>query len=403
MTIRTISAAAIILTCTSVFAAPPSPDSLPALREQQALHGLDLSLRKRLADALVARGRELMEGAQYEEAASVLGEAVELYPEAAPLHFMRGNALYLLKKYDAARWELDAARRVGGNSFHLLYLLGLTFYEEGELAEAVSLWEQGLALQGAEPERENARTRLEKAKGELALQQRMRRGESGRFTLSYDSHAVPQLAGEVLDALEDAYVSVGYDLMHYPEAKVPVILYTAEDYRAVTRSPDWSGGIYDGKIRIPLKGARELDAQLRAVLRHEFVHVVVAELTHGRCPTWLNEGLAEIEGRKAFDPASHGAGVRLRLEGLLPMQELSSGFTGMQGKRAATAYEQSHSMASFLVASRGWGPVRELLGLLGEGASFEDAFRRAYEPYGIDFPSFLGEWRDNLAAAEKNG
>ncbi len=31
------------------------------------------------------------------------------------------------------------------------------------------------------------------------------------------------------------------------------MLYSPEQYRAATEAPGWSSGLYDGKIRVPLK------------------------------------------------------------------------------------------------------------------------------------------------------
>ena len=102
----------------------------------------------------------------------------------------------------------------------------------------------------------------------------------------------------MLKALERAYNRVGTDLSYYPSVRVPVILYTKKDYRSLTASPEWSGGLYDGKIRLPIGGAAHMTPMLRGVLFHEYTHVVVRELTKGNCPSWLNEGLAEYSGRR---------------------------------------------------------------------------------------------------------
>ena len=125
---------------------------------------------------------------------------------------------------------------------------------------------------------------------------------SSRFTISYDTSSESRLADEILDVLESAYNRVGADFEHYPETRTPVILYTRQQYRETATAPDWSGGVYDGKIRLPVGGVKKINPRIRGILFHEYTHVVVRELTRGNCPTWLNEGLAVLEERKEFSP-----------------------------------------------------------------------------------------------------
>lgn len=80
----------------------------------------------------------------------------------------------------------------------------------------------------------------------------------------------------MLDALESAYNSVAADLGLFPTSRMPLLLYTRSDYSSVTAGPDWSCGLYDGKIRLPLGGVTKLTAQMRGIIFHEFTHVLIA-------------------------------------------------------------------------------------------------------------------------------
>ena len=100
-------------------------------------------------------------------------------------------------------------------------------------------------------------------------------------------------ARAVSDGLEDAYFHVGGKLDLYPDERVPVVLYPSEDFHDVTQTPSWTGGVYDGRIKLPSRGVEQGDsAVIERTLRHEYGHVLVSQLSRGRAPVWLNEGVA---------------------------------------------------------------------------------------------------------------
>jgi hypothetical protein len=208
------------------------------------------------------------------------------------------------------------------------------------------------------------------------------------------------VADRVLSVLEDAYNQVGRDFGAYPESRVPIILYTGKDYREITGSPGWSGGQYDGKIRLPVGGMSELTPQIRSVLFHEYTHVVVRELTKGNCPVWLNEGLAEIEGRREYNPPLTALQQSAATGALLPFNTLAGSFATLQGKNVNLAYQQSYSLVSYMVSAYGWHTTKALLTALGEGLSFEAAATQAYRDVGRTFAEIVAEWRNQVAAGQ---
>ena len=368
--------------------------ALDELKTGLSLFPYDQALRQNLASAHARTAQRYLELSRYDQAAEHFALARELAPGAGELGFMRGVALYLGKNYDAARAELLAA----GDRAEPLAYLGRISYDQGDLAGAVTLWQRALELN---PELKGITGLIEKAERELPVESKMDKGYSSMFDLSFDAELPPGLAAEVLDALESAYNSVGGDLGHFPTTRIPVLLYTKSDYSSVTAGPDWSGGLYDGKIRLPVGGVTRLTPQMRAIIFHEFTHVLIAELAHGNTPTWLNEGLAEIQGRKEFTPAApdpHGSkGGRL-----LSLATLSGAFTSMAGAEAGLAYQQSHSMVQFMVSRYGWYAMQRILKHLGERAGIESAVAQALADWSLDLPGVLREWRESLPAATES-
>ena len=112
------------------------------------------------------------------------------------------------------------------------------------------------------------------------------------FTVSFEGPEDAALAAEALAALDRAYWRICDVLSAYPPASVPVVLYSGEQFRDITRAPPWAAGAYDGIIRVPVRGALENPAELNRVLAHEFVHALVRSIAPRAVPTWLNEGLA---------------------------------------------------------------------------------------------------------------
>lgn len=364
--------------------------ALYELKHAFSLFPYDQNLRHNLAVTYAEMAKRDLSAGRYAKAAEGFGQARELLPGNRELGLMRGVALYLDKEYDAARAEFLQA---GEGSEPLIYL-GKISYDTGDLPGALSLWRRALEL---EPAHQVLASLIEKAQRELPVEARMDKGYSSRFDLSFDAELPPGLSAGVLDALEDAYNQVGADLGLFPTARIPVLLYTKRDYGSVTAGPDWSGGLYDGKIRLPVGGATQVTPQLRAVLFHEFTHVVVAELTRGNVPTWLNEGIAEMQGRREFAPAAAELGAAG--ETLLPIAVLSGPFTSLPGAQVGLAYRQSYSMVRFMVSRYGWYAIQQMLKHLGEQAGIEQAAAQAFSDWSLDLPGVLREWRESLPAA----
>jgi tetratricopeptide (TPR) repeat protein len=364
--------------------------ALDELKSGVSLYPYDPGLRHSLAQAYLQLGQREMASTRYSEAAEHFAQARELFPNNCEFSLLRGMALYQAKKYDAARAELEQA----GDGADALFLLGKISYDTGDLPTAIAYWKRA---EQKKPSEKGIRTMIEKAERELPVESRMDKGYSSMFDLSFDAELPPGLSSEVLDTLEKAYNTVCSDLGFFPASRIPVLLYTKSDYSSVTRGPDWSGGLYDGKVRLPVGGVTALTPQLRAVLFHEFTHVVIAQLTGGNIPTWLNEGLAEIEGRKEFSHPGVDLARSAANKETLSLEKLSGSFTSMNGGQAAVAYEQSYSIANFMVSRYGWYAVQGILKRLAARDDMATAVAKALSDYSLDLPGVIGEWQASLS------
>src|SRR5450631_322388 len=235
---------------------------LESLRTSYQLFPLNEKLKRELAESYANYGNLLFNRRQYEQADENYLKASELYPDEAAFALSRGICNYYLKKYDIARYELERTRPNSPDSVELLYFLGLVLYETDNRQQAMELWEQALKLAPDRPEIVNL---LKKSRKETAVEGNMDRGNSSRFNLTYDPGVNTSLAMAILDVLENASNQVGAELGHFPEARVPVVIYKRDDYKVVTNSPDWSGGVYDGTIRLPFGALSEITTPMRAI------------------------------------------------------------------------------------------------------------------------------------------
>ena len=364
--------------------------ALEQLQKAYSMYPYDQVLKKNLAEAYTFVGHRQMKENDFEAAAASFDRARELFPDIARYYVMRGIALYYSKYTDAAKNELERARGIGGDSPDILFYLAKIEYDNGNLQQSLELLEKAVQLKA---DFSAAKQMSEKINRELAVEKTMERGYSSKFVISYDGESKSHLAGDILTALENAYSAVGRDLSFFPTGRIPVIIYTRKDFKAVTAGPDWSGGLYDGKIRIPVGGLQELNDHLKSILYHEYTHVVVQELTHGNCPTWLNEGLAVLEERKIFSHQMPELTKAIKSSNQTSVRALEGSFTGLGTIEAAVAYEQSYSLVNFMVSAYGWPKVTEILQKLGSGQKIADAMNKSMGDFGLNYDGVMEEWK----------
>jgi len=364
--------------------------ALEKLQDSFSLFPYDESIRKNLIAAYASVGKQQLDRKQFDEAAKNFENARKLAPDNQEYGILKGIALYWGKHYDESAIELENARQNGGENVLLLYYLGKSYYDAGDLTRALDAWDRALLL---DPDIKAVRDMAAKARRESPVEARMTKGYSSMFVISYDEGTRSDLADDVLNALETAYNRVGSDFSYYPVTRVPVILYTKRDYRSVTAGPEWSGGLYDGKVRLPIGGAAKITPMLRGVLSHEYTHVVVGELTKGNCPAWLNEGLAEMEGRKEYNPPLTELEKTARANSYIPFATLEKTLASLDTQRAALAYQQSYSLVNFMISAYGMYKLRDILVNLGRGLDSNAAITGAFADYGLDFKGIEQEWR----------
>jgi tetratricopeptide (TPR) repeat protein len=319
-------------------------------------------------DALVA-GRP-------HDAADAFRAAIAGDPKNARLHVGAGAAAFLERRDADARQALELALTLDPRLTRARALLGQVFYRTGDLAGAIGTYE---TLVAEAPDDKQAHATLERWRREAQLNGRLQQTVGSHFTVSFEGPEEAPLADKALDALERAYWRIGDTLSAYPIAAIPVVLYSNEQFRDITRSPSWAAGAYDGTIRVPMRGALADPEELDRVLAHEFTHALVRSIAPRAVPTWLNEGLATALERGDLWWAERA--VR-DARGRVELSALTGSFGRLSGAQAQLAYAVSALAVRKLIEDAGGFAIANLLRDLGDGVSFEDAFaHRMQRPF----------------------
>jgi tetratricopeptide (TPR) repeat protein len=322
----------------------------------------------------------------FELSRNSLDEAVEQYRAALPFEerhtdlltatLVRLAIVHLHRsEFSSALEYLDRARGVAPNSVAVARLSGWAYYGLDRLEEAVAQWK---IAQKIEPDADVAGL-LAKAETDLAAESGFRSGQTDHFTLHYEGSATPALAAEILRALEEDYRGLQSELRFAPQEPVAVVLYTQQSFRDITRAPSWAGAWNDGRIRVPVQGVASVGDPLSRILKHELTHSFVRQMTRGRCPQWLHEGLAQwMEGRRTGD----SAGLLLEAyerRATPPLKEIEGSWSEFSGTQAGLAYAWSLAAVEYIVGNSGmWGMERLLENLAG-GMRIETAMGSALQ------------------------
>jgi len=316
-----------------------------------------------------------------QEAADAFREGLRLEPRNVRLMLGAAVTAHLMGRAEEARQQLVAVLQLQPSLTDASILLGQILYRDGDLSGAIQTYEQALVHA---PDNQVLTANLETWRKEIALHDKFTQRFGDHFTAMFEGPKEEALAAKIIEMLEASYWRIGTALGAYPNGILTVVLYTNEQFRDVTRSPTWAVASFDGRIRVPMRGAVENPRELDRVLAHEFTHALVRTLATRGVPAWLNEGLAAALERAGGDPASalsDGAPV--------PLTALTTGFGRLSGSDAQRAYATSALAAQRLLDEAGGFAVANLLRDLGRGEDFNTAFLHRIQRSFADFQAAM--------------
>jgi hypothetical protein len=274
----------------------------------------------------------------------------------------------------------ERAVRVAPDSADTLAILGYAQYASDRNKDAIRSWKRSLQIR---PDAQVQRY-LEKAERDASAESDFTQNESSHFTLKYEGRQTPEsLRRDLVSTLELHYGDLVRDLGVAPRGSIAVILYTDQAFFDVTQSPSWAGAVNDGKLRIPVNGMNLVTPDLSRVLKHELAHSFINQLSGGRCPQWLNEGIAQAMEPKSLSSRGRRLATLFKAQQEIPFNQLEGSFMRFSGMEAILAYDESLAAVQFIIDTQSLSDLQRLLQRLSEGSSTEAALRATiHDDYG---------------------
>jgi tetratricopeptide (TPR) repeat protein len=299
-------------------------------------------------------------------------EALRFQPENSTILIYYAG---LLVRTGNAAQALPYAQRAvqsAPNSPDAYTMLGYTQFASDHTKDAITSFQHSLAL------RPDAAVQqfLSKAQRENTVESDFAQHESSHFVLHYEGKQTSEsFRAQILTALESDYDDLARDLGNPPRDSILVTLYTEQAFFDVTHAPMWSGALNDGKLRIPVNGLTTMTSDLARVLKHELAHSFITQLSGGRCPQWLHEGIAQLLEPKNLGGSGHTVSLVFKAQRNIPLNALEGSFMQFSGAEAALAYAESLAAVSYINETYGMSDIQRILQRLSQGNSTEAALR----------------------------
>ncbi len=286
-----------------------------------------------------------------------------------------GMCYYWANKNEEAVISLKNADDLEHYPYRTKKFLAFAYYRLNDLALSLEYAEDA-AEYGQDGELKRL---IAKLKREENVMRRYKDLGTENFLIQFSREEHDETRTIVSDYLKEAYREIGKELDYFPNKQFVVILYNERDFFDVTRAPGWAGGLYDGKIRLPIRGLSGQNDILRSVIFHEFTHALISEITQ-KCPLWINEGLAEYFSSDE---------TNLNIKKPIPLKYLEKRFPSGNVAYVSLAYRTSHSAVSYMIDKYGIYSMMELLENFGEGMDLNKAFISVLF---VSYDDFVSEW-----------
>lgn len=336
--------------------------------DTDAQAGGKMALERMVVGHHVAAQFELRKG-DMDQAVTQYQRAMTLAPDHIPLLLNYSVVLIRMSQFAKAIDSLERAKRLAPKDFYAANFLGMAYYGANNITQAVSEWQRALQLRN-DPA---VQTALDEALRHQHEEADYREGRSAHFQVRYNGAAAPlSLVSEILRTLEIHFSAIEAALNYTPRDPIGVVLYTSQAYTDATGAPDWSGAVTDTRyshISVPTQGLTGISSDLSRTLKHELTHAFIAQKTRARCPTWMQEGIAQrMEGINAGNHAGEFVALYDQRKITLPLVSLEGSWMGMSAAQVSVAYPWAVSVIEYIVATDGMGDVERILDRMASDA-----------------------------------
>jgi hypothetical protein len=219
---------------------------------------------------------------------------------------------------------------------------------------------------------------------------------------SSDKTMIGSLMATALAALDKLAKDTGAHL----EKTADIYIYAnSKDLQGSMISPrEWTGGVAFTQYSIIAIGisSKELDWGQNA-MAHELGHMVTHQLTFSPygaiLPTWLDEGLAMHAESKPDPSLQSWLKKAITNNRTISLKSLSSPFSA-KTEEAYISYAQSKSIVEFLIQKFGGGKMLQMLTMLKDGNTCDDAL---LANYGFNQDGLEDLWLKSFLTANNSG
>lgn len=247
------------------------------------------------------------------------------------------------------------------------------------------------------------RARLSQPDSNAAISS-VRVGGRGNLLTVVSSQKFSGLGTHVSKVLEGTHSRFEKILGEIPPIRTSVHLLEESTFFTVTGAPKWTNALFvGGKILIPVENDFETKQEdLARSVTHEYVHAIIHSATAGRCPGWLDEGLAQWAEGTAPPQLQMALKDYLDSEPPVPLDLLQGGFTKLKLEMVAPAYAESLFAVSSLLQTYGFSPLREYFERLRDGEPGAEAFEKSFliteSEFEEDLRDALSRWHKKVSS-----
>jgi hypothetical protein len=239
----------------------------------------------------------------------------------------------------------------------VLAMAGMAAYQGDDPKRAIGYWRQSLDLEASPP----IESLVKRAEKEVAADSASERLFGARFTLRYNANETPpEQARAMIPVLDSEWARLSQQLGCETGERISAAILSPNAYRQATGAAEWSGGQFDGRIRVAQLEPGGIGAETRRVFAHEIVHACIARIAE--MPSWLHEGLAQQLSGEGLSATDRALVMRMAKAGQLPsLRNLSQTWSRMSSEHAHAAYATALVAAELLFQMYGADGVRNLL------------------------------------------
>lgn len=324
------------------------------------------------ATAYFLAGKHEYDHDNFPQAKRYYESALRFLPDNSTLLIYYAAALMRTGQAAEALPYAQHAVQIAPDSPDAFAMLGFVQFASDHTADAIRSWKKSLALR---PD-STVSQYLARAERELNAESNFSQNESNHFNLHFEGKETSEtFRRDLLATLDSEYDELVGDLGYSPRNTIAVTLYTQQAFLDVTRAPSWSGALNDGKLRIPISGVQSVTPELARILKHELTHSFISQMSGNRCPTWLNEGVAQLEEGKSSASNGHQLAQLFAAGNEIPFNMLEGSFINFSAAEANVAYAESLAATEYIRDAYNMGEIARVLGLLSQGISAEAALR----------------------------